>query len=624
MAEYRKDFLPLNSFTPTSIHPNKSFNSYLYILTLICIQICLFALFYGKFGDLIVDSSREATIPWRILNGQIIYKDFFYEYGPLTPYLLALLYKIFTPHLLVLQGAGLFCSITVSILIYRICYLFIQPIYSFITSLVFIFIFSFQFYGSYNIFNFIFPYSYAATFGILTLLLFIYKSRTLLNENKNIISSGIFFGLSCLTKIEIIFASASWVFSLFAILFLTKAHPISIAKKCKKLILFLLSAGAIILPTFFYLSQQLNLIQYIQTELFSISKAPTASLYLHAVMGTNQLGLNLKNIFLSISGTALLLFFYFGMDRFNQDFFQNQKKLKKLAIHFICFVILLSITYAVIQFWIDWTHIFSGLNFLIFSSIIFYLFNFLLKTKESEIKKEDAFLFCLSITAFTLLSRKIFNINAMHYGFYLTIPGLILFSLILYRSIPNYLKKTHSDWRFYHLGVSIFFLCAIYFHFSYSLQRYQSKTMTLVTSKGKLILTPDQFKATNECLKYFEPLKNTPFQLLVLPEGSLFNFLTDSLPIQYYHSSGPDFFRIKAERELFFIQELQKQKPNYILIATRWTDEYGYSIIGKDYLQIGMRYIFDRYQQKEIFGMPPFDSSGQFGILLLEKKPEPL
>src|SRR5439155_8780235 len=56
------------------------------VAVLVLLNAALFRLFYGSFGDLVIDSFRELTVPIRILHGQMPYRDFFYEYGPLAPY----------------------------------------------------------------------------------------------------------------------------------------------------------------------------------------------------------------------------------------------------------------------------------------------------------------------------------------------------------------------------------------------------------------------------------------------------------------------------------------------------------------------------------------------------------
>ena len=139
--------------------------------TLVGLNLLLFAAFYGQFGDLIVDCSREATIPWRILHGDLIYRDFNYEYGPLAPYALAFAYRLFGVHLLTLNLVGLLISTSATLAVYALSRVFLNRGLALGAGLLFVFVFAFQFSGGYDIFNYIFPYSYSASLGILLLLL---------------------------------------------------------------------------------------------------------------------------------------------------------------------------------------------------------------------------------------------------------------------------------------------------------------------------------------------------------------------------------------------------------------------------------------------------------------------
>jgi len=46
-------------------------------------------------GNPLVDCGREMNQPLRLLNGERLYADIAHLYGPLSPYLNALLYRVF-------------------------------------------------------------------------------------------------------------------------------------------------------------------------------------------------------------------------------------------------------------------------------------------------------------------------------------------------------------------------------------------------------------------------------------------------------------------------------------------------------------------------------------------------
>ena len=69
--------------------------------------VIIFILTYGRFGDVMVDSFREAYIPAEILQGKVLYKNIFTIYAPFAYLFNAALLWIFGVKQGVLFGAGL-------------------------------------------------------------------------------------------------------------------------------------------------------------------------------------------------------------------------------------------------------------------------------------------------------------------------------------------------------------------------------------------------------------------------------------------------------------------------------------------------------------------------------------
>src|SRR5260221_14691922 len=62
---------------------------------------------WGHWGDFAVDSGRELYVPAEILKGKMLFRDLWYMYGPLVPYVKAFLFRIFGVQLTVLFVFGL-------------------------------------------------------------------------------------------------------------------------------------------------------------------------------------------------------------------------------------------------------------------------------------------------------------------------------------------------------------------------------------------------------------------------------------------------------------------------------------------------------------------------------------
>jgi len=50
---------------------------------------------WSHWGDFQIDNGRELYVPAEILKGKLLFRDLWYMYGPLAPYLKALLFRIF-------------------------------------------------------------------------------------------------------------------------------------------------------------------------------------------------------------------------------------------------------------------------------------------------------------------------------------------------------------------------------------------------------------------------------------------------------------------------------------------------------------------------------------------------
>ena len=134
------------------------------------IILLTFIIGYGHFGDIMVDSFREAYIPSEVIKGQVLYKNIFTIYAPFSYLFNALLFKIFGVHLSVLYFAGLFATFGILNFVFAIANRFMNKTYS--LSIV-LFIISVSVLSP-NVFNFYFPYSYGILYGILFILASIY------------------------------------------------------------------------------------------------------------------------------------------------------------------------------------------------------------------------------------------------------------------------------------------------------------------------------------------------------------------------------------------------------------------------------------------------------------------
>ena len=75
---------------------------------------------WAPWGDVQIDCGRELYVPTQITHGKVLYRDIWYQYGPLEPYLAALLVVLFGQYLNVFYLFGLAMAIASALLFFEI------------------------------------------------------------------------------------------------------------------------------------------------------------------------------------------------------------------------------------------------------------------------------------------------------------------------------------------------------------------------------------------------------------------------------------------------------------------------------------------------------------------------
>ncbi len=157
--------------------------------------ILFFVLFYGQFGDIMVDSFREVYIPQQMIEGKTLYKDIFLIYPPFAYLINAFIMKIFGTSLNTLYFAGLFSTCSIIFLTNKLSEIFLNRNFSFGISL-------FLISGlvlSPNVFNSFLPYSFGILYGALFVLISLYYGLI-----KRFPLMYLFYSLAILSKYEFV------------------------------------------------------------------------------------------------------------------------------------------------------------------------------------------------------------------------------------------------------------------------------------------------------------------------------------------------------------------------------------------------------------------------------------
>jgi hypothetical protein len=168
---------------------------------------------WEHWGSFQIDNGRELYVPAEILKGKLLFRDLWYMYGPLAPYVKALLFRIFGVQLMVLYIFGLALTFGTALVTFEVSRLFRMGIVgSTLPPLLFLVEAFYPF-----IRNFVFPYSYAASVGTFlgTLCLYYVLSHASEFRPWQLALASVLTGLEILDKQE--FGAACLALLLFEI-----------------------------------------------------------------------------------------------------------------------------------------------------------------------------------------------------------------------------------------------------------------------------------------------------------------------------------------------------------------------------------------------------------------------
>ena len=505
---------------------------------LICTVLLLIIGFnYYTFGNFFYDCGREFLVPEAINKGNVLIKDIFISYFPLSYQINAFLFKIFGSSLDVLRIAGVFCLYSISILIYFISREFLDENKSLIAAFVVVLISMFN--VSY-ISNYVLSYSYAFIYGTLTFFLSIFFALKFIKNDKFLYFSFLFLGFSFALKAEFIFVLIPYFIML-------------IYKKCsfKNWLISVICFSLPILSSFLVLFiQGFNLVDL--KEYFNFMDAFLNSkilkIYSHNAFLKNPIDWILYNLkhFVPFSIKFLIFFCVFWI----------AKKCNKKWISVISYTLLFVIFFVISVIQGNYS---AGLELSFLALCYFYI---LYKTF-----KIDFSLFFLALVSIFISAR----FNFIYSGSYLTytMPVALLTCLIYFAPKNKILIN--------------FMLCfSIVNIFYFSISQFLFTTNKIETIKGKMLI-PDKNESylINKTFDFIRNKTKKDDTILILPEGIMFNYLGQRKTNLKFYQLLPN--HIEALGESNIVNSLGLNPPDYIFILNTDYSIYGTSKFCEDF-----------------------------------------
>ncbi len=566
------------------------------LIVLTIIYIVFTAMFWGRFGNPIVDSGREAFIPYAMAYlGKVLFKDLICIYGPLPYYLNAFIFKIFSPHLNVLYFLGAFASYIFLTVGYLITKRFLGAKCGLVLSLAMLFTCIYK----PVVTNFIFPYSYAMVYAlafsgvyILFVLKFIEKK-----DVKYLYLSALFLSFCLLSKYD--FAPCALILPIVIFLY-KKSLAVKDIIRCG-----LIFFAPVLFVLFIMLIQGVGLgdIAFNFKMMSNMAHSPSL-FYFYSNYTGYTFSVKKFTVLLPFFVKYLLTFvLIFGI-----GFYLS--RIKNTAIrYFVIFFVGVFCLFAMSPGVLKNQTMFVFLPLVLVFYLVYKFIRLGLQKKLNKLSDFEIEEYIFIIFALLVSLKSLFMLDPGVYGTYYISLIFPAFCVMLSIMFKNAKKEARTG-----IGLINLVLFALFFSINTQLIFGEVK-YPIKTPAGTIYSEYPTASAIGEALPFFQNLKEDE-DFIVLPEGLFLNFAfkgdykffnTSFIPLDF-DAYGEDYL-VKA-----FLANL----PKYVLLTNRNTVDYAKSYICKDYGQKLCEIISDKYTFKRTFGdktNPAF-----FMMLLFERK----
>jgi|GEM_PF-4263461 len=554
---------------------------------------------FGRYGSFFIDCGRDAVIPWRLLDGEVLYRDVRYVYGPLAPYLNLLLFRLFGIHLTTLYLAGAATFFMVLCLVYSIACFFTKRGYAALIASFFAFQLGLkQLHGS-DVFNFIFPYSFALIYGTACALWLVLFTLKYLERSSDLFLLSASLGLTgaLLSKGELALACLAYY-----LIFLIVAYVMRRGRPDFSAIRFL--AASLICPllctmaVLSYFMGKLNVRAFLDQHIFFHNAIWRG--YMRGVSGFDAAGTSLGEI-VSRGGVYLLF-----LSLIISLSYLLKKNKRWIAVVLITVPVLAYLFGEVV----DFRKQYFALPLIFVLALLLIVHDFLKGKRPYPL---------LLFLVFTLLFtwRRFLNCSTQHISFCLLIPGMIFYYIFFLQLFSERLKRSFAVWPVAFFILTLGALNA-YRAMVFTSYIFDVKQNEIRTSRGAIQVDIETFRTVDPMLKFLKARLGPEDELIVFPEGPLINFLSGAGNRLYNIAFTPPEVAYRGA-ETSIIDYLDGHETACVCIVGRRTDEYGFPVFGQDYLQGLSRYLSAHYRTVTAFGGPLFSRQKLGAVILIRK-----
>jgi hypothetical protein len=552
---------------------------------IVAVAFCLAWWTWGHWADIQVDCGRELYVPLEVLRGKQVYRDFWYPYGPLAPYLEALLIHTFGKHLVVFYLFGLAITISCALLLFEIGKL-LDSIAVGTAAALALLLQGFEPWA----FNFIFPYAYAATlgltFGLVAVLLAV--KHIFKRSGVGLVLASVAGSLALLCKQEV------GISCFLMLLFVAGFEALSAQSFRALLVRIAQCAPGVALATLIYGDLFWTLGTSFVLENWLGPPGPYfAAKYGKALYaGFGMRFIPLETIALIISAVLALRLWYW----------LARLCLKSRGYLWLFIIICLPLIVRVFTLSEPWSqsrvwHLTAVFYYVLiyprgmYFIALGYLLRLLYLIYKGEGNAKITGRAAIGIFAITLAIRVMAQVTPLGYSIYYATPLFLIFIMavsdvirLAIGSDAGWVGKTQRRL----LTVQIVSLAILIVPFG------DWRTAELKTSWGRMSLSANDAKTAAWMLDFISKQKMLGKRVLIVPEAPFLYALSETEAPGRWYTLLPGF--LSAEEERDYVNDLERYHPDFILVTARNYQEYGSPHFGIDFDREIMRWITAGYR----------------------------
>jgi hypothetical protein len=576
---------------------------------------------FGRWPDLLVDFGRELYVPWRLLNGDVLYTGVAHFNGPLSPYLNALWFWCFGVGMSTLVWVNLVALVAIVAAVFWLLERIADALAATVAVIVFLCVFAFGHLVAYGNYNFVTPYSHEVVHGFgLSLAALLCVLQCPGKANRWDAATGLLLGLVFLTKAELFVAA---LLGVGACRFCIARSRTRDAEATRRSLAFLMAGGLFpIVSAWMLLCLAMPAAEAWVGILGSwpgIAMGDAASLdFYRRGMGIDQIAANSASMGIEFGRLLVIVAAVALLDRLSVALPGWAKLALPVGLAML-------IGMGAVPSWIspNWMRVGGSLPLVALGCIAFAQFRWL-RAGDSA-RPADSAAVGFAVFAFALMLKMILAARVYHYGFVLAAPAAMLLVVVVLDWIPAELRRLGGSAQVFRSVALVLIASATWNYLEISAERYETKVVSIGEGRDAFLARPPRAgvlsgrAAAVEAVLVRLAALPADATVLVLPEGVMLNYLArQRSPTRFITFLPPELVLFGEQR---IVDALTADPPTAVVLVHKDTREYGYPLFGRDYGQKIMNWVRERYEPSgPPIGDEPLAPGSRFGIWVWEAR----